>query len=155
MNKSNEIGLITTTWNCQVKVFQKNLNGNCYSCAVNGIKVVDALKNCATMIRENSVAGGFVRNDGKLRVDPPNHKDKNWKQNLNSFEKKTTNYKHSRKHKLDLPDDPVNCMKGQFDLSATPTSSKMALCSEYFIAIVDGAAREQASANSNLINDCW
>ena len=91
MNKCNEIGLISTTWNCKVKVFRKNLNGNYYSCAVNSIKAVDELKHCAIRKRETSVARGFVRNDGKLRVDPSNHIDKTWKQNLNPFEKK--NYK--------------------------------------------------------------
>ena len=132
------------------KFFQKNLNGNYYSCAVNSIKAVDELKKCAIRKREISVAGGFVRNDGTLRVDSPSHRDENWKQNLNPFEKKTTNYKHSRKHKRDSPDDPVNCNEGQFDLSATPTISNMALCSDDVNESVDGAAREQASANSNL-----
>ena len=93
--------------NCQVKVFRKNLNGNYYSCAVNSIKAKDELKNCAIEKRETSVSGGFVRNDGTLRVDPPNLIDENWKQNLNPFEKKTTNYKHSRKHKRDSSDVPV------------------------------------------------
>ena len=111
---------------------------------------MDELKNCAIMKRETLVGGGVVRNDGTLRVDPPNYIDENWKQNLNPFEKKTKNYKHSRKHKRDLLDDPVNCKKGQFDLSATPTSSNMAPWSEDVNEIVDGAAREQASANSNL-----
>ena len=128
MNKCNKFGLISTTWNCQVKVFRKNLNGNYYSCAVNSIKVVDELKHCAIRKRETSVARGFVRNDVTLRVDPSNHIDKTWKQNFKPFEKKTTNSNHSRKHKRDSPDDPVNCKKGQFDLSATPTSSNMALC---------------------------
>ena len=51
--------------------------------------------------------GGFVRNNGTLRVDPPNHIDENWRENLNPFKKKTTNYKHSRKHKRDSPDQLI------------------------------------------------
>ena len=155
MNRCNEIGLISTTRNCQVKVFRKILIGNYYSCAINSIKAVGELKHCAIRKRETSVARGFVRNDGTLRVDPSNHIDKTWKQSLNPFEKKTTNHNHSRKHKRDSPDDKVNCKKGQFDLSATPTSTNMALYSEDINENVDGAAREQASANCNLTYNFW
>ena len=91
MNNCKSIGLIATRWNCQVKVFWENLSGNYYSCAVNSIKALDELKSCAIKKREISVARGFVRNDGTLRVDPPNQNTRKLEPNFEPFWEK--NYK--------------------------------------------------------------